>query len=161
MIEEETVLYKASTSQIVNLKNFTLSIILIAGVIAACVYFKEKLPAYSLAVVMIPILSTVWRFLRVKCLKYELTTERLRIVSGVFNRTTEEIELYRVKDSTIEEPFFYRLMGIGNINLETSDRSLPSLTIKALPKAKLFRENLRDSVEKIRVKKNVREVDYE
>jgi uncharacterized membrane protein YdbT with pleckstrin-like domain len=161
MSEDEEVLYFASPSQVLNLKAFFVSFITIAVIIAAYFSLKDKVSGYVLAVIVIPMISSFWRYLQVKCLKYELTNERLKVVSGVFNRTTEEIELYRVKDSTIEEPFFYRLIGVGNISLQTSDKTLPTLMIAALPKAKAFRENLRECVEKIRLTKNVREVDYE
>lgn len=99
--------------------------------------------------------------MQVKCLKFELTSERLKVISGVLNRSTEEIELYRIKDTSFEEPFYFRIFGLGNIRIYTSDRSLPELNITALPKGKAFREKLRDLVEDIRTKKNVREVDFE
>ena len=85
----------------------------------------------------------------------------LKAVSRQFNRNSEEIELYRIKDSSFNEPFFYRIFGLGNILLHTSDRSMPTLEIKALPKGKEFKEQLRALVEDIRTKKNVREVDFE
>jgi uncharacterized membrane protein YdbT with pleckstrin-like domain len=161
MSDDEEIVCKASPSQVLNLKSFALSIVAIATIIVLYVLLDGKVPGYALALIAIPFFSSLWKYFDVKCQTYELTNERIRITTGVLNKKTEEIELYRVKDSSIEEPFFYRLIGVGNIQLETSDRSLPSLTIKALPKAKEFREKLRECVEQIRTKKNVREVDFE
>ena len=79
----------------------------------------------------------------------------------MLNRRTDEIELYRVKDFSFEEPFIYRLFGLANIRIETSDRTCPTVWIRALPSAKEFREALRSSVEDMRLKKRVREVDFE
>lgn len=160
MSEEETV-YMQSPSQILNLKSFVSTIIACAGIITLYVILRDKLPWHILLLCIIPLTVSFWKFLKVKCMKYELTNERLKIISGILNRTTEEIELYRIKDSTFEEPFVYRIFGLGNIKILTSDRSLPELSITALPKGKEFREKLRDLVEDIRAKKNVREVDFE
>ncbi len=161
MSDDEEIVCKGNPSQVLNLKSYVLSIVVIIAIVVLYVLLKDKIPAYSLALTAVPFFSALWKYLEVKCQTYELTNERIKIISGVLNKKTEEIELYRVKDSSIEEPFFYRLIGVGNVQLETSDRSLPSLTIEALPKAKEFRENLRECVEQIRSKKNVREVDFE
>ena len=160
MSEEETV-FTQSPSQILNIKSFLSCIFACAVIVALYFVLKEKMPWYILLACIIPVTRTLWSFLEVKCLKYELTNERLKIISGVLNRNTEEIELYRIKDSSFEEPFVYRMFGLGNIKVMTSDRSLPELNITALPKGKEFREKLRDLVEDIRAKKNVREVDFE
>jgi uncharacterized membrane protein YdbT with pleckstrin-like domain len=159
MSEDEKVMCSGSPSQVLNLKAHSLSLLVIAIIVSF--YILIELHYLILLITAIPVFSSLWKYLQVKCLKYELTNERIKIVSGVLNKKTEEIELYRVKDSTIEEPFFYRMIGVGNIKLETSDRTLPTLLIEALPKAKEFRESLRECVEEIRSRKNVREVDFE
>ena len=160
-MSEEEIVYTQSPSQILNLKNFLTTSASCAGLVVLYFLLKDKLPWQILFLAIIPISASLWKFLHVKCMKYELTNERLRIISGVLNRKTEEIELYRIKDTSFEEPFVYRIFSLGNIKLMTSDRSLPELSIRALPKGKEFREKLRDLVEDIRTKKNVREVDFE
>jgi hypothetical protein len=42
------------------------------------------------------------------------------------NKTTNETELYRVRDTSIEEPFFYRIFGLGNIVVYTTDEAIPT-----------------------------------
>ena len=97
----------------------------------------------------------------VKCRVFELSCQRLRLRTGVLNRRTDEIELYRVKDTIIEEPFWLRLFGLGTLVLETSDRSHPELSIPAIADVTGLRENVRASVERLRDQKRVREVDFE
>lgn len=46
---------------------------------------------------VIPLFVILWKWLVVKNTKYELTTERLRMRHGVFNKHTDELELYRVR----------------------------------------------------------------
>lgn len=108
-----------------------------------------------------PLFVMIWKWLGVKNTKYELTTERLRSRFGILNKQTNEIELYRVRDYRLEEPFFLRMFSLGNIVMETSDRSHPDFVIRAVPNAEELRENLRTYVEQSRRRTGVRELDVE
>lgn len=110
---------------------------------------------------VIPLFVALWRWLEVKYTKYELTTQRLRTRYGVLNRKTDELELYRVRDYQLVEPFFLRLFSLGNVVLRTSDRSNPVVTIKAVKNGEELREKLRQYVEECRTHKGVRELDVE
>lgn len=110
---------------------------------------------------VIPLLVMLWKWLVVKNIKYELTTERLRLRHGVLNKETDDLELYRVRDYKLEQPFWLRIFSLGNIVLKTSDRSHPLVTIKAIKDGEALRELLRKYVEECRVRKQVREVDFE
>lgn len=110
---------------------------------------------------VIPLLVMLWKWLVVKNIKYELTTERLRLRHGVLNKETDDLELYRVRDYKLEQPFWLRIFSLGNIVLKTSDRSHPLVTIKAIRDGEAMRELLRKYVEECRVRKQVREVDFE
>ena len=108
-----------------------------------------------------PLLIILWKWLAIKNTKYELTTQRIRTRAGVFSRKTDELELYRVRDYKLEQPFFLRIFSLGNIILETSDRSHPTMVLKAIPNSEMRREQLRNLVENCRTNKQVREVDFE
>ena len=63
---------------------------------------------YILSPAIVPIFIAVSRFLQTKNKIYELTTERLKITEGVFNKVTDTLELYRVKDLETRQPFWER-----------------------------------------------------
>ena len=77
------------------------------------------------------------------------------------SRRTDELELYRVKDTAYEQPFFLRLFSLANIILTTSDVSTPQVMIDAIPaeEARQLRETIRICVEQSRDRTRVREVD--
>ena len=110
---------------------------------------------------VIPIFIALWRFLLVKTWKIEVTDQRLIEEKGVLTITTEELELYRVKDISLEQPFILRLVGLSNIVLVTSDRSNSIVKIPAIKDGKILREQLRIAVEARRDKKRIREIDIE
>ncbi len=82
----------------------------------------------------------------------------LRKTSGILNKKLDELELYRVKDSTLEQPLLLRMFGLGNITIMSSDVSLPVLQLSAVPGAYEAREKLRLAVEAERDRKRVRDI---
>ena len=123
--------------------------------------FRVFLICGLLCWLVVPLFYALWKWLEVRCFTYELTNQRLKITQGVLNKKTDEIELYRVKDTALVEPFWLRLFGKGNIELLTSDRATPELTIEAIADANRVREQLRAQVEALRDTKRVREIDFE
>jgi uncharacterized membrane protein YdbT with pleckstrin-like domain len=124
-----------------------------------------NLPAFILCGLLfwlvVPIFIMIWRWLVLKNTKYELTTERLKTRQGVINKKMDDLELYRVRDYKFEQPLFLRLFGLGNITIQTSDKSHPVVVIRAIRNGEQLREQMRKAVEACRVKKGVREVDLE
>jgi len=108
---------------------------------------------------VIPIFIALWKWLEVRFFTYELTTERLRQTHGVLSKRTDELELYRVKDIALEQPFFLRMFGLANVLLETSDKTTPRVTIHGIRDAQELANTIRQHVEVQRHKKGVREID--
>ena len=138
---EERKIWKGSPSQWTNF-----------GTYVFCILFSW---------LVIPILIALWRFLVVKNWKIEITDQRLIEEKGVLSKTTDELELFRVKDIRLDQPFFLRLVGLSNVILETSDRSHSIVKIPAIKDGKNLREQLRTAVDLRRDKKRVRETDFE
>lgn len=158
--ENETTFWKGSPSQWLNIGHFSLALLLAAIVVASALFSGPAAPLVLIALVL-PLVYAVWRYLTVRCQTFELTTERLRITTGVINQNIDEVELYRVKDIVVNRKWWMRLTGLGNVHLETSDRSLPHFDIPAIRDCIGLREALRKKVEAMRDKKRVREMDFD
>lgn len=155
-VSEESTLWKGTPSQWLNLWNFTGGILLLVGVIIAGVFFPPALVG-----LLLPLTWILWKYLVVRSQRFELTTERLKLSQGVINQKLDEVELYRVKDVIVERPWWMRMTGLASIVMETSDRSMPLLTIPAVRGGVELREQLRHQVEFQRDRKRVREMDFE
>ncbi|HEV7390297.1 MAG TPA: PH domain-containing protein [Burkholderiales bacterium] len=110
---------------------------------------------------VIPIFVAIWKWLVVRNLRYELTTERLRVRSGVLNKELEELELYRVRDYKLEQPLILRLFSLGNVTVTSTDLSQPTVTLRAIRNSEQVREQIRFYVEDCRTRKRVRAIDLE
>lgn len=111
---------------------------------------------FAACVLLVPIPIAVWRWLVTRSTVYTLTTQRLTLRRGVFSRTTEDLELYRVRDTRLEQTFVERLVGLGEVVLYTTDASTPELRLRFIRDAAGVRERLRALVEARRDAKRVR-----
>ena len=110
---------------------------------------------------VVPFVMWLVRWWITKCTSYELTSQRLKISSGILNRKLDELELFRVKDYAMDQPLFLRMVGLGNLTLVTSDASSPTVTISAIANVEDVREKLRNAVQAERDRKRVREMDVD
>ena len=83
------------------------------------------------------------------------------MTEGIFSKVTETLELYRVKDIEVLQPFIYRIVGLENIKVNTSDLSSPVILMDGMSQKIGLADKLRNQVEIIRAQKNVRELDIE
>ena len=117
------------------------------------------LVCFLLCWLVVPIFIAIWKWLVLRNIRYELTTERLKMRQGVFNKTLDEVELYRVRDYRLEQPFWLRLFSLGNIELNTSDTSNPHIVLRGIRDSERVYEQIRKYVEDNRVKKRVLPLD--
>jgi uncharacterized membrane protein YdbT with pleckstrin-like domain len=110
-------------------------------------------------ILIVPIPFALWRWIETRCFVYRITSERIAIRQGVFSKRTDELELYRVKDTALVEPFWLRMVSLGHLDLTTSDRTTPFIRIAAVPEPARIREELRRAVEHMRAARGVREAD--
>ena len=164
---EETI-WRGSVSQWKNFGFFLLQVLLMAAIVVLSVFVARasspeirKLSPFILILFAVPIFIAAKRYLQTKCTIYEVTSERLKTTEGVFSKVTDTLEFYRIKDIERRQPFLYRLCGIENVQLNTSDTSSPLVIIEAIPHDVGLADKIRNQVETIRQQKGVREIDVE
>ena len=156
-MNEEVVLFRGSPSLLVRAGTFFVGLLSIAGFIAAAVYWNPLI-AIGAGVVLIYLIG-VAALIRTQV--FEVTNERVRWRRGIFTKRTDELELYRVMDATLVEPFLLRMGNAGNIEIRAADASTPNLTLPAVKGAAELREKLRVSIENCRTKKGVRVTEFD
>lgn len=154
---EEQIIFRGSPSLITKFGAIFLALLVAAGGITAVFMMNNNwfwiLPALAfihILVLVILVRSTV----------YEVTTQRIRFIRGIVTRRTDELELYRVKDTTLIEPVSLRMFGRGHVEISTFDPSTPVLQLEAIPGPRKVREDLRRYVEECRDRKGVRVTEF-
>jgi uncharacterized membrane protein YdbT with pleckstrin-like domain len=117
--------------------------------------------ALCLAILTLGIYA-LYAVLRARGTTYKITSQRIVIESGIFSKRMEQLDLYRIVDYVVERPFGQRIMGTGNIVLESMDKTTPEIRIHGIKTdvMKLY-EQLRYSTEQEKRKRGVRLLDVE
>jgi membrane protein YdbS with pleckstrin-like domain len=164
----EEIVWRGSVSQWKNFGFFVIQLLIAAAIVVIFILLQgssppevQKFAPSILLLLAVPIFIAGRRYLQTKCTIYEVTSERLKTTEGVLSKVTDTLEFYRVKDIERQQPFLYRLCGIENVQLNTSDTSSPLVIIEAVPRNVGLADVIRNEVEKIRQQKGVREIDVE
>ena len=122
----------------------------------------QNLGWFVLCLLLIPIPFAIWKWLETRNTVYTLTDQRLKFTRGVFSKTTEDLELYRVRDTKFEQSLFERMVGLGAHRAVTPPtRPRRASRCRTSPMPKSVREKIRGLVEARRDAKRVRYLDAE
>ena len=94
-------------------------------------------------------------------IRWVLTTERLRVVRGLLNRSTEEVELTRVRDVAFEQSLAQRALGIGTVSVVGTDATAPEVVLHDVEEPEQVKELIRQAVRDQRRRHRVRQVESE
>lgn len=83
---------------------------------------------------------------------YQITKDELIIQTGFFNRRTNTIELYMLKDPDMTESLYQRILGIGTITLNidthgSTEKFGSKIRLKNVKSPLEVRKLLRDAIE--------------
>lgn len=105
-------------------------------------------------------LSLLVSFARSRATRYRVTSQRVVVETGLFNKRLDQIDLYRIHDYIVERPLGQRLLGTGNLTLSTQDRSTPAVSLRGLSTDVIqLYERLRKATEVEKRRRGVRVLD--
>ena len=106
------------------------------------------------------IILPLYRYLQTRFTSYGFSEDRMIIKKGILSQSIDEIELYRVRDYSVSKPFLLRIFGLGHLQILSSDRSTPNLTMRAIHQPESVMDQLRNCVEGARARTQTKEVDF-
>ncbi len=107
------------------------------------------------------VLILLWKWFENMAAQFDICQDRLVVRRGIFLKSLDEIELYRVKDIRLDFSLVNQVAGIGTITVTSSDETTRGdpLSLRHVERAQQRREELRRLVEAARQKRRVREID--
>jgi membrane protein YdbS with pleckstrin-like domain len=78
---------------------------------------------WSLVIPAILLFFTAIRHMRRRLSKVTVTGDKLRYEAGLFSKSTRSVELVKVQDVRVDQTFWQRMFGIGDLSLETAGGS--------------------------------------
>ncbi|MEA3052204.1 MAG: hypothetical protein QOG72_1107 [Sphingomonadales bacterium] len=116
---------------------------------------------WPLLITALAFLIVLWKWFENMAARFDICPDRLIVRRGIFIKSLDEVELYRVKDIRLDFSLINQMAGIGTITVTSSDETTrrEPLVLRFVEQAAARRETLRDLVDKARQKRRVREID--
>ena len=92
-------------------------------------------------------------------IRWVLTTQRLRVVRGILSRSTDEVELTRVRDVAVEQSLAQRALRIGTLTVVGTDATSPTVVLHDVNEPEQVKELIRQAVQEQRRRYRVRQVE--
>jgi len=78
-------------------------------------------------------LAALYFWLESANIRYRITSQRILIESGWFQKQIDTIEFYTIDDIQMTKPLGQRLLGTGNMLLITRDKTNPEVHLVRIP----------------------------
>lgn len=116
---------------------------------------------WPLLISALGLLIILWKWVENLAARFDICPDRLIVRRGIFIKSLDEVELYRVKDVRLDFTLINQMAGIGTITVTSSDETTRGgpLVLRCVERAAHRREELRGLVEAARQKRRVREID--
>lgn len=117
---------------------------LIVVVAAAVALYFNVPPVYVvLGFVVLCGLISLWYLIKSRAIHFEITTQRIKLETGMLSKVQESLELYRIDHFEYRKPLGMRLLGQSALHIYTSDSELTKFYIYGVPNLESLAEMLR------------------
>ncbi|HWE49547.1 MAG TPA: PH domain-containing protein [Bryobacteraceae bacterium] len=83
-------------------------------------------------------------YLQSRSRHYEITTQRIKLETGLLSKVQESLELFRIDHFELRKPLGMRLVGQASLRLFSSDAELENFYIYGVPDLEALAEKLRE-----------------
>jgi len=95
------------------------------------------------AIVVWQIVAVIIALARIRTTLYTVTNQRVIIETGLTTKSVEDIDLRYIDDSQFHQTFIERVLGIGNVTIISSDKTLPTYAMRGIRDPRGVRELIR------------------
>jgi uncharacterized membrane protein YdbT with pleckstrin-like domain len=144
---EEQAIWEGSPSQWLNFKTYAYCVTVIA-LIVLVLFFITNLQWLFIALLLYPVVRALFAWYELRSVSYKITALRVLHREGVFNRITTETKLSDIREVLLLEPWYERIVGLGNIRLNLKGFAESYVMISGIRKAETVKELLTGKISK-------------
>ena len=119
------------------------------------IYFNS---VYLILLSVLFVALGLYKYFLIISTTFYLSDQQLIIQRGVFTKTVNYLELYRIKDILVEQPFWMKALGLMNITLLSFDNAESLLVLKGI-KISDLPQSIRNHVQECRQRNKVLTID--
>ena len=102
---------------------FLLAIAIALAAMWAISQYAQNQPDWLYLVPLIALLPPLNMFLRRRTVTLRFHDDHLTLEAGFFSRTRRTVDMAKIQDVTVQQSFGQRLMGVGDLMLESAGES--------------------------------------
>jgi uncharacterized membrane protein YdbT with pleckstrin-like domain len=110
-----------------------------------CLYIANRYYNGLIWLSLLSITAAIYRYIFIRQVIYLVTTEYIRVSKGIFFKQIDTVELFRVKDYIITEPFQLQIFRLMDLHLKTTDPENPVIWLRGIPQSDII-DIIRDRV---------------
>ena len=118
----------------------------------------NPLKDFVLALSLVLLLMLVYRYAYMRRIRYIIGDEQLICEHGIFHRTINYMELYRIVDFYEHQNFMQQLFSLKSVTIFSMDRQTPRLELQGLANSKDVVSVIREGVEFNKERRKIYEV---
>jgi uncharacterized membrane protein YdbT with pleckstrin-like domain len=103
----------------------------------------------TLIVFLYEAITFVIALFRIRSTVYTVTNQRVMIETGLFAKALSEIDLRYIDESSFHQNFLARLLGIGDVTLVSSDKTMPTYVLRNIKQPRAVREMIRENAYRV------------
>jgi membrane protein YdbS with pleckstrin-like domain len=109
---------------------------------------------YFFVIITLGIALVVY-WLRSLSTTYTITTQRVRFERGIFSKTQDNLELFRVDHFDLLKPFGMRVLGLCQVHMHSSDEGMTSVSLYGIPGLEGLADSMRECSLRERTRRRV------
>lgn len=94
--------------------------------------FARYRTAAALGIIVLVVLILLLKMVRLKMMRYEVTTERIEFSRGILDRKVDNLDMFRVVDISMRRSLLDCIFGIGTVGLITTDKTDPKFDFQKI-----------------------------
>lgn len=119
---------------------------------------SQTISVIGITICLLAFLSILIRLWYLSSLSWTVTDNQIISKEGIFTKTTDYMELYRVIDYQERQGFIQGIIGLRDIIIISGDKSHPQLVIKGIKGNKDIINIINENVEKSKERRNIYEI---
>ena len=159
----DAIIYDGPVSMWIGIKTFALATVMELTGLAGLVYglmnregpYGQVPLIAGAALFLASNIMLVYTIVMIKSQHYKISRKLIEREYGILVKRVDSLDLGRVKDVELAQSLFQRMIGIGTIEVFSSDKTDPVMLIECLPNPRPVYEQLRDAMIEISQRRGV------
>lgn len=131
--------------------------------LCVCVFVFGDLPYNEISKITLAVAGLFWlcllyRYVYMRKIRYHIGSEQIICEHGVFQRSVNYMELYRVVDFAEHQTLMQQIVGLKSVTIFSMDRSTPRLELTGMANKRDIVSHIRQRVELNKRRKGIYEI---